>query len=111
MSNWHYLMLAIASEVVATSALKSSDGFRNLLPSILVVLGYGAAFWFLSLTLRTIPIGVAYAIWSGVGVAAITTVGWFLHDQKLDAPALVGIGLIVAGVIVMNTFSQSVAHS
>ena len=111
MNNWHYLICAIVSEVIATSALKQSDGFENWLPSIVVLLGYGAAFWFLSLTLRTIPMGVAYAIWSGVGVALITAVGWVLYEQKLDAPALVGIGLIVSGVIVMNLFSSSLSHA
>ena len=102
-----YIGLAIVAEVIATSALKASEGFTRLGPSPLVVVGYGVAFYFLSLTLRTIPVGVAYALWSGVGVALITVVGWLAFDQKLDAPALVGIGLIVAGVVVLNAFSES----
>lgn len=108
--NYVYLLVAIAAEVVATSALKASDGFTRLGPSALVVVGYGIAFYFLSLTLRAIPVGVAYALWSGVGVALITVVGWLAFDQKLDTPALIGIGLIVAGVVVLNAFSESGAH-
>ena len=108
MKNWLFLFIAIISEVIATSALKSSEGFTVLLPSILVAVGYSAAFYFLSLTLRTIPIGVAYAIWSGAGIALITLIGWTVFDQKLDAPAIAGILLIVAGVVVMYSFSDSV---
>ena len=104
------LGIAIVAEVVATSALKASDGFTRLWPSLLVVLGYGVAFYGLSLTLKTIPVGVAYAVWSGLGVVLITAVSWVLFGQKLDAPALIGMGLIVAGVIVMNVFSKSVSH-
>ncbi|QDT17607.1 DMT family transporter [Alienimonas californiensis] len=105
-----YLLVAIVAEVVATSALKPSDGFRRLGPSVLVVIGYGFSFYFLLLTLRTIPIAVTYAVWSGVGTALITAVAWLAFGQKLDGPALVGIGLIVAGVVVLNAFSESVAH-
>ena len=110
MNSWIYLFVAITSEVIATSALKSSEGFTVLVPSIIVVAGYIAAFYFLSLTLSTIPIGVAYAIWSGVGIAAITLIGWALFSQKLDVPAIAGILLIVSGVVVMYAFSDSVAH-
>ena len=102
-----YLTLAIFSEVMATASLKSTDGFTKLWPSVLVLVGYSAAFYFLSLTLDTIPIGVAYAIWSGVGVAAITLVSIFVFDQKIDAAGFVGIGLIVAGVIILRLFSES----
>ena len=108
--NYVYLGLAIIAEVIGTSALKASDGFSRLGPSALVVLGYGAAFYFLSLTLREIPVGVAYAIWSGVGVALITVIGWLVFEQRLDLPALIGIGLIVAGVVVINAFSESLVH-
>jgi small multidrug resistance pump len=108
--NWLYLSIAIVCEVIATSALKSSDGFTRLLPSGLVLVGYGAAFYFLSLTLRTIPVGVAYAVWAGVGVVLITLVGWLLFNQELDTPAFIGIALIAAGVIVLNVFSKSVSH-
>ena len=108
--NWLYLAIAIVSEVVATSALKASDGFTKLYPSLAVVIGYGLAFYFLSLTLRTIPIGIAYAVWSGVGVILVSLIGWVGYDQRLDTAALFGIALIVAGVIVLNVFSKSVAH-
>jgi small multidrug resistance pump len=110
MNNWLFLGLAIAAEVIATSALKSSEGFTRLWPSLLVAAGYGAAFYFLSLTLRTIPIGVAYAVWSGVGVVLIALIAWLLHGQRLDAPALAGMGLIVTGVAVINLYSKAAAH-
>jgi small multidrug resistance pump len=107
---WLYLSIAIVSEVVGTSALKSSDGFTKLLPSILVILAYGTSFYFLSLTLRVIPVGIAYAIWSGVGIVLLSLIGWFLYGQKLDLPAFVGIGLITAGVVVLNTLSKVSTH-
>ncbi len=110
MNPWLFLSVAIVTEVIATAALKASDGFTRLWPSLLVVLGYGTAFFCLSITLRSIPIGVAYAIWSGLGVVLITAVGWILFGQKLDAPALIGMALIVAGVLVMNLFSRTAAH-
>ena len=110
MQSWATLLIAIVAEVIATSALKASDGFSKLLPSAITVLGYGVAFYCLSLTLRHIPVGVAYAVWSGLGVVLITAVSWILFGQKLDAPALIGMGLIVAGVVVMNVFSKSVSH-
>ncbi|SDF62231.1 MULTISPECIES: multidrug efflux SMR transporter [unclassified Duganella] len=110
MKQWLYLGIAIISETIATSALKSSEGFSRLLPSLLVVAGYGIAFYFLSLTLRSIPVGIAYAVWSGVGIVLITLVGWLVFGQKLDPPALIGMALIVAGVIVMNVFSKASAH-
>ena len=108
--NWLYLTVAIVCEVIATSALKSSEGFTRLLPSVVVVVGYGAALYFLSLTLRTIPVGVAYAVWSGVGVVLITVVGWLVFKQELDMPAFIGIGLIASGVVVLNVFSKAMAH-
>lgn len=110
MKNWLFLAIAIVSETIATSALKASDGFTRLWPSLAVVAGYGIAFYFLSLTLRTIPVGVAYAVWSGVGIMLISLVGWIVYGQKLDAAAIAGMGLIVAGVVVMNVFSKSAAH-
>ncbi|GLQ31559.1 DMT family transporter [Litoribrevibacter albus] len=110
MKNWIFLCVAIVSEVIATSALKQSDGFTKLGPSVVVIIGYGIAFYLLALTLRSIPMGVSYAIWSGLGVALITLVGWFVYDQKLDFAALVGIGLIISGVIVMNVFSKTLGH-
>jgi multidrug transporter EmrE-like cation transporter len=107
MNKWLVLFIAIAAETVATSAMKSSEGFTRLFPSILVVVGYAIAFYFLSITLRTIPVGIAYAIWSGVGIVLITLVGWTLFGQKMDAPALIGMGLIIAGVVTMNVFSKA----
>ena len=108
--NWLILFVAIVSEVIATSALKSSEGFSRFWPSVIVVIGYGIAFYCLALTLRVIPMGVVYAIWSGIGIVLITLVGWFLFDQKLDLPALLGIGLIAAGVVIMNVFSKTMGH-
>ena len=108
--HWLYLALAIGAEVIATSALKSAAGFTRLLPSIVVVLGYGAAFYFLSLTLKTIPVGMAYAIWSGAGIVLVSLIAWLVFKQSLDLPAIVGMGLIVAGVLVIQLFSQTQAH-
>ena len=108
--SWVYLLTAIVAEVIATSALKASDGFSKLWPSVITVAGYTVAFYCLSLTLRTIPVGVAYAIWSGLGVVLITIAAWLLFGQKLDLPALIGMGLIVACVVVMNVFSKAVGH-
>ncbi len=110
MLSWAYLLTAIVAEVIATSALKASDGFSKLLPSVITVAGYAVAFYCLSLTLRHIPVGVAYAVWSGLGVVLITAVAWLVFGQKLDLPALIGMGLIVAGVVVMNVFSKVTAH-
>ena len=107
---WVYLLLAIVSEVVATSALKSSESFSRLWPSVLTVVGYGVAFYLLSLTLREMPVGIAYAIWSGVGIVLVSLAAVVLVGQKLDLPALIGMGLIVAGVIVINVCSKSVVH-
>lgn len=110
MTQWLFLSVAIVSEVVATSALKSSNGFTQFWPSLVVVAGYAAAFFFLSLTLRTIPVGIAYAIWSGAGIVLITAIGWLVLGQSLDVPAIIGLALIIAGVITLNVFSKSVAH-
>ena len=108
--NWLLLLAAIVSEVIATSALKSSEGFSRFLPSVIVVVGYGIAFYCLVLTLRVIAMGVVYAIRSGIGIVLITLVGWLLFGQKLDFPALIGIVLIAAGVVVMNVFSKTMGH-
>lgn len=105
-----YLGVAIVLEVVATTALKASDSFTRLGPSLLTVAGYGVSFYLMSLTLRVVPTGIAYAIWSGVGIVLISVVSWFWYRQALDIPALLGIGLIIAGVVVINLFSGSVAH-
>ena len=111
MQQWIFLAVAIVSEVVGTTALKASDGFSRLWPSLVVLAAYGTSFFFLSLTLRTMPVGVVYAIWSGAGIALIALVAWVFLGQTLDLPALVGMGLIVSGVVVLNVFSKTVSHS
>jgi small multidrug resistance pump len=105
-----YLGIAIVAEVIATTFLKLSDGFSKSTEATISLVGYGVAFYFLSLTLKTIPTGMAYAIWSGVGIVLITAVAWIFQGQKLDAPAMAGMALIVAGVGVMNLFSKSVGY-
>lgn len=107
---WAYLLIAIVGEVVGTSALRASEGFTRLGPSLIVLAGYAVGFFFLSLTLRVVPVGVAYAIWSGVGTVLITLIGWVVFGQKLDPAAMVGIGLIVAGVVVLQSFSNASPH-
>lgn len=104
------LVLAIVAEVLATSALKASNGMTRWVPGVITVVGYGVSFYALSLVLQTIPTGVAYAIWSGVGIVLISLIGWVAFGQSLDAPALIGMGLILAGVLVINLFSRSAAH-
>lgn len=105
-----YLSFAIVSEVIGTAALKASEEFTRLVPSLIVALGYASAFFFLTLTLRTIPVGVAYALWSGIGIVLICAMSWILFKQSLDAPAIFGIGLIAVGVVVINAFSGSINH-
>lgn len=105
-----YLAIAIVAEVIATTALKASDGFSRLGPSLVVVAGYAVAFWCLSLVLRTLPTGVVYAVWSGVGIVLVSLIAWVVHKQALDAPTLLGLGLIIAGVLVVNLGSNRVAH-
>lgn len=105
-----YLVCAIIAEVTATSALKSSQGFSKLIPSVIVVVGYSVSFYFLSVVLKTIPIGVAYAIWSGIGIALISVIGFVAFKQTLDLPAILGIGFIIVGVAIMNLFSNSLPH-
>ncbi len=104
-----YLAVAILTEVVATSALKASNGFTRLWPSIVAVCGYSCAFYFLSLTLRTVPLGIAYAIWSGIGISLLAIIGRGVYGPRLGGPALAGIGLILAGVLVLQVFSKSTA--
>lgn len=110
MTKWLYLLAAILAEVTATSALKAADGFKRLWPSVIVVVGYAVSFYLMGLTLRDIPVGVTYAIWSGVGIILITLVAWIAYGQRLDLPAIVGMMLIVLGVVVMNLFSKAVPH-
>tara|TARA_R100000027_G_scaffold41879_4_gene31244 strand:- start:6833 stop:7162 length:330 start_codon:yes stop_codon:yes gene_type:complete len=108
--HWILLFIAIVAEVIGTSALKASEGFTRILPSIGVVIAYGISFFLLSLTLRVIPVGVAYAIWSGVGIVLISLVAWLCFGQKLDPAGIVGIALIGSGVIVLNTLSKTGVH-
>lgn len=110
MKAWLMLAVAISAEVVGTTALKASDNFSRLWPSVIVVLSYGLAFYLLSETLKVIPVGIAYAIWAGGGIVLITLVSWWMFDQKLDWPALLGIALILSGVVVLNVFSRAVPH-
>ena len=110
MSPWMTLGAAIVAEVIATSALKASEGFTRLGPSLVTAAGYGVAFWLLALTLRSLPAGVAYATWSGLGIVLIAVVGWIAFGQTLDAWALLGMALIVAGVLIMNLLSKTAAH-
>ncbi|MCT4705557.1 SMR family transporter [Enterobacteriaceae bacterium H16N7] len=105
-----WLIIAIVAEVIATTSLKLSEGFTRLWPSVATVLFYAVAFYCLSLTMRTIPTGVIYAIWSGAGIVLIGAVGWLFLGQKLDWPAVAGMALIIIGVLVINLFSKSVAH-
>lgn len=105
-----YLALAIIAEVIATSALNASNGFTKPLPSAVVVIGYGLAFYSLSLALKAIPMGVAYAIWAGLGIVLIAAVGVVVFKQSLDLAAILGMGLIVSGVLVINVFSKTTVH-
>ena len=106
----HYLHLTVAilSEVIATTALKSAEGFTRLVPSVIVLAGYGAAFYFLSLCLKRFNVGVAYAIWCGIGMVFVTLLGSVFHKQRIDAPAVLGMALIIAGVAFMNLCSKTV---
>lgn len=110
MLNWIFLALAIVGEVVATSSLKASEGFTRLAPSLASIIGYGVAFYFLALALRTIPIGTAYAIWAGLGIVLVAAAGWLVFAQKLDTWAVLGMGLIVSGVLVLSVLSKSAVH-
>jgi small multidrug resistance pump len=109
-TSYLFLGIAILAEVGGTTALKASDGFTRLVPSLLTVAAYALSFYMLSLTLKTLPVGIAYAIWSGVGIVLISAIAWVFYGQRLDLPALLGLGLIIAGVLVVNLFSKSVGH-
>jgi small multidrug resistance pump len=104
------LLVAIVAEIIATSSLKASEGFTKVGPSIITVVGYGIAFYFLSLTLKSIPLGIAYAIWSGLGIVLVSIIGVLVFNQKLDLAAIIGLSLIVIGVVVLNVFSKSSVH-
>ena len=105
MNKWAYLLLAIISEVIATASIKSTEEFTKLIPSVVVIVGYCVAFYFLSLTLDEIPLGIAYAIWSAVGIVGVALIAVIFHDQRLDAGAMIGMGLIIAGIVVMRLYS------
>ncbi len=110
MKGWLFLVIAIVGEVIATFALKSSEGFTKLAPSAVVIIGFGIAFYFLARVLQSVAVGVAYAVWAGLGVVIITALAWLLPRQKLDAWGFVGMGLIVSGVVVLNLLSKASAH-
>lgn len=110
MTAYAWLAIAIIAEVIATSTMRATHGFTRIGPSLLTVIGYAIAFYCLSRTLESVPTGVAYAIWSGVGIVLVAGIAWVWQGQRLDGPAMVGMALIIAGVIVMNLFSNSVAH-
>jgi len=107
---YFYLAIAIVSEVVATSFLKSTERFTRLAPSIVVICGYATAFYFLSLTLKAMSVGIVYAIWCGAGIVLVALIAWLVFGQKLDMPAILGMALIIGGVAVINIFSKSIAH-
>ena len=107
---YSYLAIAIIAEVIATSALKASEEFTKVVPSLIVIIGYGASFYFLTHVLKTIPVGVTYATWSGLGIVLVTIAGVILYKQTPDLPAVLGMGLIIAGVVVINVFSKTVGH-
>ena len=110
MTTYWYLFLAIVTEVIATSALKSAEEFTKLVPSLIVIVGYISSFYFLMLVLRTLPVGITYAIWSGVGIVLVTFAGMILYDQTPDMPAIIGMLFIIFGVIIIHVFSKTVAH-
>jgi small multidrug resistance pump len=104
------LLLAVLAETIGTSALQASQQFSRLIPSVVVVLAYGVSFWLLSLTLKTLPVGIVYALWSGLGIVFIAVIGYLVFGQKLDWPAVLGLGLILAGIVVINLFSKTAGH-
>lgn len=110
MSHWLALAIAIVAEVIGTTALKASNEFTRLIPSLIVVVGYGTAFYFMSISMRVLPVGIMYAIWSGMGIVLISVLGWLVFRQTLDTPAIIGLAFIIAGVIIINVFSKTVGH-
>jgi small multidrug resistance pump len=110
MNHWLALAIAIVAEVIGTTALKASNEFTRLWPSLIVVMGYGTAFYFMALSMRVLPVGIMYAIWSGMGIVLVSIIGWVVYRQTLDMPAIIGMGLIIAGAMVINVFSKTVGH-
>ena len=107
---WIYLIIAIITEVIATSALKESEGFTKAIPSLIVIIGYSMTFYFMSLVLREMSVGITYAILSGMGILLIRTIGYFRYNQMLDAPAVLGMSFIALGIIILRVFSNSVNY-
>ncbi len=110
LKSWIFLGVAIVAEVVATSGLKASEGFTRLWPSLLVIAGYSVAFYFLSISLKDIPVGLAYAIWAGLGIVLVALIGWLIYGQTLDAASVIGMAMIIGGVAVINVFSKTAVH-
>ncbi|WP_404438334.1 DMT family transporter [Stutzerimonas chloritidismutans] len=110
MTGYIYLAIAITAEVIATTSMKALDGFSRPLPLLLVVVGYSISFWMLSLVVKTIPVGIAYAIWAGLGIVLVSVAAALIYQQKLDLPAVLGMALIVGGVVVIQLFSSSTVH-
>ncbi len=105
-----YLAIAIVAEVLGTSALKASEGFTKLAPSLIVVISYAVAFYCMSLSLKTMPVGIVYAVWAGMGIVLISLIGWLAFGQRLDLPAIIGLTFIVSGVVILNTLSKTTLH-
>tara|TARA_R100000027_G_scaffold8954_1_gene6461 strand:- start:24168 stop:24503 length:336 start_codon:yes stop_codon:yes gene_type:complete len=110
MTNWAYLLISVIAEAVGTTALAASKGFTQPIATGIMLVSYIAALFFLSLTFRTIPVGVAYAAWCGIGIVLISILAWAVHGQKLDSPAVIGIAFIVIGVVILNVFSKATPH-
>jgi small multidrug resistance pump len=110
MNGYLYLAIAIGAEVIATTSMKALDGLNKPLPLLLVVVGYSISFWMLSLVVKSIPVGVAYAVWAGLGIVLVSIAAAILYQQRLDLPAMLGMGLIVAGVVVIQLFSKTIGH-
>ncbi|WP_208623231.1 SMR family transporter [Vibrio hangzhouensis] len=104
------LSIAIVAEVIATSFIPKTEQFTRLTPSLVVAIGYGIAFFLLSVTVKSMPVGIVYAIWSGAGIVLVATIGYFVYGQKLDLPAVIGIGFIISGVLIVNLLSKSIGH-
>ena len=109
MTNYVFLGIAILAETIATSTLKSTQGLTRLWPTLIVAVGYAVAFYLLSVIVQTLPVGIVYAIWSGAGIVLVTIAGCLWLKQRLDGPALLGIGLILTGVVVINLMSKAVS--
>jgi small multidrug resistance pump len=110
MNHWLALAIAIVAEVIATSTMKATNEFTRFWPSVVVILGYGTGFYFMTISMRVLPIGIMYALWSGVGILVVSIMGWVIYRQALDIPAIIGMSFIIAGVVVINVYSKSIGH-